>query len=158
YTISLDGGSPELLVAESHAQTGANWSPDGNLIFYSRDPNGENQDIALYRVDLRTRRVERILGTEGLYGARWSPYGRQLAAQSTSADHYLVLFDVASQRKTVLSKRKADYPVWSADSRYIFFNSLMTREPAIFRVRVTDGREEKVADVSFSATGTYGSW
>jgi hypothetical protein len=34
----------------------------------------------------------------------------------------------------------------------------MAAQPAICRVHVADGREEKVTDVHFRATGTYGSW
>jgi Tol biopolymer transport system component/DNA-binding winged helix-turn-helix (wHTH) protein len=158
YTISFDGGTPEPLVSESHAQTGGSWSPDGTSILYGRDPDGENQDIALYRFDLRTRHTERIPGTEGLYCLLWSPDGRRVAASSTAASRLLVLLDLKTGTITPLSKHKADYPAWSADSQYIYFNSNVAPQPAIFRVHVADRREEKVTDVAFRATGTYGSW
>jgi Tol biopolymer transport system component len=52
----------------------------------------------------------------------------------------------------------AGYPKWSNDSKYVYFNTIDTGEPALFRVRVADGKEEKIADVPFRVTGIYWSW
>ncbi|MBZ5522829.1 MAG: winged helix-turn-helix domain-containing protein [Acidobacteriia bacterium] len=158
YTISPDGGNPEPLIADLHAQTAPSWSPQGDSIVYGRDPDGENQDIALYQADLRSGRAEKLPGTDGLYGPRWSPDGRSLAAQSTAGDRLLVLVDLRTGKRTTLTRRKADYPAWSADSQYLYFNTMMTGKPALFRVHVPDGREEKIIDVHFPATGVYGAW
>jgi Tol biopolymer transport system component len=158
YTISRDGGAPEPLVSEPHAQNIASWSPAGDFILYGRDPDGENQDIALYRFDPRTSHTEKIPGTEGLSGPLWSPDGRRLAASSNGSDRTLVLLDLKTGKRTMLTRRKADYPAWSADSQYLYFNTMMTDRPALFRVHVMDGKEEKITDVHFEPTGLYGMW
>jgi Tol biopolymer transport system component/DNA-binding winged helix-turn-helix (wHTH) protein len=157
YTISPDGGNPEPLVSESHAQTAPCWSPTGDSIFYGRDPDGENQDIALYQFDLRSRRSEKIRGSDGLYAPLWSPDGHSLAAQ-TAGDRSLVLFDRKTGKYAQLLKHKAVFPAWSLDSQYLYFNTIMTGKPALFRVHVPDGKEEKITDVYFQATGIYGAW
>jgi Tol biopolymer transport system component/DNA-binding winged helix-turn-helix (wHTH) protein len=157
-TISVDGGNAEPIAAEAHAQTSASWSTDGNFIYYGRDPYGENQDISLYRVDVRTGRTEKIPGAENLFAPTCSPDGRYLAAQSTSGDNHLILIDLQTNKRSVISPTKVDYPAWSADSQFIYVNSFVLDQPAIFRLHVPDGKIEKVTDLSFPTTGVYGNW
>ncbi len=157
-TISVDGGNAEPVAAETHAQTSATWSPDGNLIFYGRDPLGENQDVSLYRVDVHTGRAEKIPATENLFAPACSPDGRYLAAQSTSGDNHLVLIDLRSNSRSVISSTKVDYPAWSADSQFLYVNSFVLDKPSIFRIHVPDGKVEKVTDLPFQTTGVFGSW
>jgi Tol biopolymer transport system component/DNA-binding winged helix-turn-helix (wHTH) protein len=157
-TIAFDGGSPEFLVAESHAQTAADWSPDGTSVVYGRDPDGENQDLAIYQVDLHTRRAHQLPGTNGLYAPIWSPDGRQIVAQSVERLRALVLVDPVTGARRTLATGQTDYPIWSADSQFVYFNTISADPPALMRVRVQDGRPEGVADVPFLAVGVYGIW
>jgi Tol biopolymer transport system component len=158
YTISSDGGDLEQLFAESHAQTSASWSPDGEFIFYGRDPYDEQQDIALYRFEVKSGRVARIPGGDGLYAPLCSPDGRWLVTQTTASDRVLVLFDLKTGQRTNLSQDKGDYPFWSPNSQYVYFNTLMNGVPGIFRLHVPDGKQTKVTDVEFSTTGVFGRW
>lgn len=158
YIISMDGGNAEPVVAESHAQTSASWSPSGDVIYYGRDPYGEGQDLSLYRVDLQSRRTEKISGADNLFSPISSPDGRFLASQSTAGDHLLVLIDLQKGTQTVLSKVKVDYPAWSADSQYLYYNTFASDAPALFRMHVPDGRVEKLMDLPFQITGVYGLW
>lgn len=123
---------------------------------YGRDPETEKRDIALYRFDLRSHRTGRVPGSDGLYAPIWSPNGSQLAALSVNSDQVKV--DLKSGQRAVLTRRKADYAAWSSDSRYIYFNSLMTDQPAVFRVYINGGKEEKITDILFQTTGIYGMW
>lgn len=158
YTISAEGGNPEPVLSETHAQSSPGWSASGDSIVYGRDPDGENEDIALYRFDLHSGPAGRIPGTEGLYAPLCSPDGRYLVAQSTTGDRLLTLVDLKTGKRTTLAKRKADYPAWSADSQYIYFNTATTDDPALLRLHVPDGREERITDVRFPVTGIYGVW
>jgi Tol biopolymer transport system component/DNA-binding winged helix-turn-helix (wHTH) protein len=158
YTISIDGGSAEPVVSETHAQTSASWSPQGDFIFYGRDFYGENQDLSLYRVDVRSGRSEKIPGADKLFSPICSPDGRYLVAQSAAGDHQLVLLDLSNGTRRVLSEQKADYPAWSADSQYLYFNTFVGDEPAIYSVHVVDGKIHKVTVLPFRPTGSYGSW
>lgn len=158
YTIPADGGNPQPLVVEAHAQTSGSWSPDGEFVFYGRDPYDEQQDISLYRLEVKSGRVERIPGTDALFAPICSPDGRRLVTQTTAGDHLLVLFDLKTGQRTTLSKRKGDYPSWSPDSQYVYFNTLMSDPPGIFRLHVPDGKEARVVDVPFAAAGVFGRW
>jgi Tol biopolymer transport system component/DNA-binding winged helix-turn-helix (wHTH) protein len=157
YTIPFEGGGPEALLGDVHAQTSATWSPDGRFVFYGRDPYDEKQDMALYRIDTKTGHAEKVPGTSGLYAPLCSPDGRRLITQTTESDERLVLFDLKTSQASTVSKRKGDYPAWSPDSRYVYFNTLIGNG-AIFRIHLPDGREEKVIDVPFATTGVFGRW
>jgi Tol biopolymer transport system component len=158
YTIAMDGGNAEPIVSEPHAQTSASWSPRGDVIFYGRDPYGEGQDVSLYRVDPKAHRTEKIPGTENLFSPICSPDGRYLAVQSTTGDHELILIDLQDDKRIVLTKSKADYPAWSSDSKFLYFNTFTSEAPGLFRVQVADGRIEKLMDLPFQITGVYGLW
>jgi DNA-binding winged helix-turn-helix (wHTH) protein/Tol biopolymer transport system component len=157
-TISFDGGNAEPVVSEAHAQTSATWSPDGNSIFFGRDPYGENQDMSIYRVDLRSKRAEKIPGADDLFAPILSPDGRYLAVQSTAGDHLLTLIDLPSGKRMPITKSKVDYPAWSADSQFLYCNTFTSDNPMIIRVHVPDGKVEKVVDLPFKITGVYGFW
>lgn len=158
YTISIDGGNADPVLSETHAQTSASWSPDGEFIYYGRDPEGEKQDISLYRIDLQSRHAEKLSSTEGLFSPICSPDGRFLSAQSPGENPELVLYDLHTGKRTVLMKGKVDYPGWAADSRHIYFNTFESDEPAVFRIGLPEGKIQKITDLPFRTTGVYGSW
>jgi Tol biopolymer transport system component len=119
---------------------------------------GENQNNSLYRVDVRNGRAEQIAGTDNLFAPVCFPDGRYLAAQSTTGDNHLILFDLQTNKRSVISFTKVDYPAWSSDSQFLYVNNFVLDKPAIFRVHVPDRKLEKVADLPFATTGVYGSW
>ena len=54
-----------------------------------------------------------------------------------------------------------NYPNWSRDSRYIFFNNTYERKLRIYRLRVSDRKTEMVAeipDIGRLAMGRFGWW
>jgi Tol biopolymer transport system component len=77
-----------------------------------------------------------------------------------TATRRIFLVDLQSGQRTQLTRShpRAEFPIWSRDSQYVYFNDLMSAEPAIFRVHVPDAREEKVADVNFPTAGAFGFW
>jgi len=157
YTVSAEEGNPEPLPAESHSQATPDWMPNQDFLIYGCFPGiDEPSTIALYQMDLRTHQSKRIPGTDGLYNPLWSPDGKWLVASDAKSER-LFLIDLKSGKRTELT-RPAAFPVWSADSQYIYYPAhYSTPEHAIFRVHVPDGREERVLDVNFrAASGSLG--
>jgi Tol biopolymer transport system component/DNA-binding winged helix-turn-helix (wHTH) protein len=154
YTVSTQNGNPDPLPPEPHSQATPDWMPDGNSLIYSGYPGvDDSSNMALYRIDLRTRRNEKIPGTDGLYSPLWSPDGRQLAAID-DATQRLVIVDLTTGKRTLLSEPAAAYPVWSADSQYLYYDAAPHE---IFRVHVADGHEEKALGLPFRlASGSFG--
>jgi Tol biopolymer transport system component/DNA-binding winged helix-turn-helix (wHTH) protein len=151
YTVSVKDGRLESLPSQPRSQASPEWMPDGQSLIYGCGPD-ECSDFRLYRLDLRTLRDEEIPGTAGLYDPVWSPDGEKLAAVD-NASQCLMVIDLNSGKRTQLSHREARYPLWSADSQYLYYGAL---ENKIMRVHVPDGPEETILDVNFrSASGPF---
>jgi len=153
YTVPVGDGNLEPLPPERRSQATPDWAPGEDSLVYGGLPDVDRpSDIALYRIDLRTHRDERIPGTDGLYNPLWSPDGHKLAAVDVASQR-LFLVDIKTGKRTQLSQ-PAVFPIWSADSQYLYFGA---HDHEIFRVRVADGYEEKVLDVGFrTASGSFG--
>jgi DNA-binding winged helix-turn-helix (wHTH) protein/Tol biopolymer transport system component len=148
YVISVDGSGLERLLPAEDRDSGPNWSPDGNsLIFQRSSPPEVGQPLKtwFYQLDLGTRELRRVPGSEGLIWPSWSPDGRYLAAQSQ--DHQKVmLFDFRSQHwREVASGRELFGLHWTRDSGYLYFQDLFEgRKQPIFRLRISDGKIGRV--------------
>src|SRR5208337_4082364 len=98
FLISAQGGVPQEMLAESHAQLDATWSPDGKRIAFGRHLNVDpSEAMAIYIVDLAIHQVSVVPGSEALFSPRWSPDGRHLAALSLNSTK-LLLFDFKTQK------------------------------------------------------------
>jgi len=144
YLISSDGGEPEEVM------TGIGdpgWSPDGNsLLFHSGMADFlSTTPRAIQLLDLKTRQISTLPGSEGLYSPRWSPDGRYIAALRVGSETLQIL-DVHAKKWTELAKILVGFPMWSWDSKYIYFDSLESI-PNLYRVRIADHSLEKVASL-----------
>ncbi|MBV8894937.1 MAG: PD40 domain-containing protein [Acidobacteriaceae bacterium] len=152
FTIYTEGGNvQELMPKDPHDQWDPNWSPDGSKIVFG--VSALTDESAIYILDLRSHEVSLVPGSKGLRSPRWSPDGQYLAgvAADTSAGF---VFSFSTQKWTKLVKR-GGWPNFSADSRYLYF--LVGRgTSAVFKVRVSDGKTEQVADLrNFRFTGHF---
>lgn len=122
YLVASKGGVPALATAPTDdRQIYPSWSSDGNSIVFS------NSDIVQSRLDLRvvdlkTRQISTLPGTDGLFFGQISPDHRSVIAIE-DASRNLVLYDVAAHTTRVLAK-VGDYPRWSRDGKFVYFNNL----------------------------------
>ena len=88
-----------------------------------------------------------------------SPDGRYLAAISVDAQR-LMLFDIKKQSWQELAKPDVGSANWSANGKYLYFDTGMGKDQAIFRVRIADGKLERVVTLKEfrRAMGGFGPW
>ena len=156
YTVPAQGGqSVELSSAGRRTDIlDPTWSPDGRRIAYATAGNENSPTDDVEILDLATHQATKVKGSEGMWSPRWSPNGRYIAALDPTWS--LVVFDFDSQKWTTLSRGFCGYPIWSGDSRSIFYNR---NEPGIFRAPVNGGGPEKAFDLpAISSTGAGGRW
>ena len=146
YLISSSGGTFQDLIPSAPAGIDPAWMPDGKSILLSLSNLGPTgQGISM--VDLQTRKVSDLPGTEHLFSPRVSPDGKYIAAITTDSQA-LMLFDVAAQRWMEITRMPIGYPSWSHDGRYIYFDSIFSDDPAFYRVAISDHKLERLVSLS----------
>jgi len=144
FLVSSEGGEPQQLLGESRSQIDANWSPDGSQVMFGYVHAAEGISIKI--LDLKSNRLSNVPGSDGLFSPRWSPDGRYIAALSPDFTK-LMLFDFRSQRWSEWLTEPAgafSYPVWSSDSKFLYFDDLVTDEESIRRVKVGQSHPQRV--------------
>ncbi|MGA7234077.1 MAG: winged helix-turn-helix domain-containing protein [Bryobacteraceae bacterium] len=145
YLVPAAGGPTELLHAASNQQIDPSWSADGNSLVFERAPweqRGGGRATEIDLIDVKTRNISVLPGSEGLVSPRWSPDGRFIAAMPSDSSG-LVLFNVRSQTWKKLIQLRIGYPNWSHDGKYIYFDRF-SKPKGIGRVRVSDGSIESI--------------
>lgn len=159
--VSPNGGDAHEMLPEAGSQIDANWSPDGKRLMFG-DYSGAKDRRNIRILDFTTGKIDTIPGSDGLFSPRWSPDGNYIAALSTDFTT-LMLFDVNAQKWSTWIKEPAgsvNYPIWSADSKYIYFDDLVSGIEVIRRVKVgANQAEESFTPGSIDRyTGALGLW
>jgi Tol biopolymer transport system component len=101
------------------------WSPDGSRLLIRCDQPGLNavavfQNDILEIVNVNSHQAATIPDSAKRFNQRWSPDGKWIVATPNNESE-IEMFEVASNRWTVLAKMHADYPSWPADSQFVYF-------------------------------------
>ena len=158
YTIAAEGGEPQLMLKGDRAESDPDWAPDGQSLMFGRPPDylaESGVPKAIHVVNLKTGEVSTLPGSEGLFGSRWSPSGRYVAAVTLDQTK-LLLFDFSTRKWTELGRFKIVHnATWSRDERFLYFE--VVHELSIYRLRLRDRAVEKVAAMEGVWSSAYGS-
>jgi Tol biopolymer transport system component/DNA-binding winged helix-turn-helix (wHTH) protein len=157
---SFGGTSPDALVAYPGIQAGPDWSPDGNSIAFAglpEDVSGDAQATAIHLTDLQSGQTTTLPTSNGLYCPRWSPKGTYIAA--TSADgQRVMLFDIKRREWGQIANIPAGCVTWSRDEKYLFFESVNVKDPAVYRVSLATGSVGQLFHITIREAGTRVPW
>jgi Tol biopolymer transport system component/DNA-binding winged helix-turn-helix (wHTH) protein len=156
--ISADGGRYEELAPDAPAGIDPGWTPDGKSIVLSLNNVGAaGRGISI--LDLETRKVRDLPGAEDLFSPRVSPDGKYIAAINREETE-LMLFDVTAERWTDLIKMPISYPSWSHNGQYLYFDNLLSEDPGLYRLRISDRKLERLASLANLPRfwGPLGEW
>jgi len=147
FLISADGGTPRELFPDKGNQDEASWSPDGKFIAFvsSGDAAAPGPSSHVIQVlNLATNELSVLRESRDRRGPRWSPDGHFIAA-ITEDGHGLVILDLRTQEWTKVTEGTflvGNY--WSEDSRYVYYQDLLAPNEPLYRIRVSDHRQELV--------------
>jgi Tol biopolymer transport system component len=142
YLVSAEGGDPEALTTGQCNEGDPGWSADGNSLVYGCMFGSITSNSAVHLLDLRTRQVTDVPGSNGLYSPRWSPDGRYIAALTMDSQK-LMLYDTQNRAWQLWVERPIGFPSWAPDSKSIYFDTL-SADPTIYRLRVGSHTPEPV--------------
>ena len=162
FLVSAQGGQPEELFPENVGEVDATWSPDGTQLAFGRVSSRNTQTIDIQVVDLKTRQTSTFPGSKGLFSPRWSPDGRYLSATSVEGSHNLMLYDFNTRQRSpwLANADNVNYPYWSADSRYMYYDNFGTDHAKCHRIKVGDHQPEDLFDLTSLRrfVGVWGAW
>jgi len=154
YLFRSDGSRVDQLIHGPQDIADPAWSADGKSIAFGRPPNylaSEKSPWLIKILDLGTKEIKAVPGSEGLFSPRWSPDGRYLVA-ITQDEGKLMLFDIQAQRWKQIADMPVSNPRWSADSKAIYVQNQVSDQKPIFRISIPDGRSDQICTLDdFSA-------
>jgi serine/threonine protein kinase/Tol biopolymer transport system component len=148
YLISKDGGPPMAISPENQFEQDPTWSPDGKTLAVGVHNPVRPQDTYIEMYDTATRKITRLPGSEEIFAPRWSLDGRYIVGISSDSNK-LMLFDVRAQQwrqLPITNMGVMGYLSWSADSAYLYFDTLITQSPGFYRLHIADSKLEKIFD------------
>jgi Tol biopolymer transport system component/DNA-binding winged helix-turn-helix (wHTH) protein len=149
YTMDSDGGHLQEVLDESRSEADPDWSPDAKMLVFGRLPDlmaEASQPKAIYTVDLATKAMIKIAGSDGLFSPRWSADGKYIAALSIDQKK-LMLYDIAAKTWRVVAEGNIADPNWSHDDSAIYFHDFAQADQPIYKVVIKTGKTERVADL-----------
>jgi DNA-binding winged helix-turn-helix (wHTH) protein/Tol biopolymer transport system component len=158
-----DGKSLWLMSEESGDMAEPNWSPDGTKVLFAKGLGYAfapgKRDLRI--VDLKSRQVTVLPGSDDMWSARWSHDGRYVVAfHDVAGEGPLQLFDIATQRWRILPVTGGypAFPSFTRDGRFIYFlRTGPTPERGIYRIPVAGGGEERLVNMAdWHLTGFFG--
>ena len=157
YIVPSRGGVAQRLLPEDKEQEARpSWSPDGSKIIFDTQPYLSPKSN-LRIVDVASRQVTTLPGSDRMLLPAWSPDGRFIVAESLD-ESKLYLFDVKGGHWSTLYSGNSALPNWSTDSRFVFFLRYLSA-PAVLRIPISGGNAQMVVDLKgFHFTGTSGLW
>jgi len=160
FLVSSQGGTAEELLPGDRVEGDPTWSNDGSRIAYSGGlpTPGQKSDIRV--LDLKTRQVSTIPGSNDKFSPRWSPDGRYLIAlnlESISKKLFLYDFQTGKWSDWITDPDGIGYPAWSSDSRSIDYWS----SNKIKRIKLGNSRPEdrcSIQTATMFGTPEFGPW
>jgi len=160
--ISKDGGTPEAISSENGQSMDPAWSADGKTLGFGAYDFVHPENTCIKTYDMNTHQISKLPGSEKIFAPRWSPDGNYIVG-ITAGNRKLNLYNVKSQTwRTLDPELFFGYLAFSHDSAYIYFDTVLSKESGYYRLRVSDAKVEKIADLKkarlYSGQFGPGSW
>ncbi len=160
YLVPAKGGQPRRLTRNQFPEGMPTWSPDGAQIVFGelgRYGSQPGPKATIHIVNVHTGVTDSLPGSRGLWTARWSPNGRNIAALSLDSKK-IELYNLHTQKWTVLASGTGISDLrWSPDARDLYFLTLGGENGAeLCRLNVAQKKVMPLTRLNFDSTGWLG--
>jgi Tol biopolymer transport system component/DNA-binding winged helix-turn-helix (wHTH) protein len=146
FTVSLDGGTPQpVLENDKLYRDYADWAPDGESVTIGVE-SGVSEQSGISVVNLKTRQVSELPGSQGMHLPRWSSDGNFLAATSLDATGVFI-FDNRSKQWRQVGHANQVYK-FIRDGKYMYYQDIRDPGQAVFRLNPQTWKSERFLDFS----------
>ncbi len=145
YVVPAEGGTPRSFSVAEFGAGRPSWMREGSSIVFNDTPGG-GQGGAVKIVNLRTLQVSVVPDSKDVFEPVCSPDGRYISGTSIDGQR-LMLFDFTIKKWSELVKMNVGFTDWSKDGKYLYFDTGLSDNPAVYRVRVADRKVERIADL-----------
>lgn len=137
YVVPAAAGATQELLPNDRTHEFPDWLADGESVVYSNpraSQKAPREDSGIFVLDLKTRKVTRVPGSDGLKNPRTSFGGRYLAAL-TEDQTKLMLFDFQTHDwREIASNGKLFYFLESTpDGKWLYFQDLLEAGAPLYR-------------------------
>jgi Tol biopolymer transport system component len=143
YLVGRDGGSPRALYSGTSIVR-PTWLDGARMVFAAAPKVPEEGDIKV--LEVKTGQVSTLPDSIGLILPVVSPDGHYLAS-STADGRKLKLYDFNTRTWLELTPPGVGFTDWSADSRDLYFDTGLSKDPAIYQLRIADRKMEQVVSL-----------
>ena len=156
FVVAADGSSLQQVmpkVEDPNIEVGAGcWTADGSSIVFAMFTR---QTHAIYQLNLKTKEISKIPGSDGMGGPRASRDGRYLI--SAGGSNGRMLYDLQTHQWSEFTA-EGDYATsaWSLDSKFVYMQR-ENREGSteVVRISVPGGKLESVLNLKGVTLGGY---
>jgi serine/threonine protein kinase/Tol biopolymer transport system component len=141
--VGRDGGSPRTLYS-GQGLLRPSWLDGATLVVESAPDLPESGDLKL--LDINTGQLTTLPDSKGLILPVVSADGHSLAS-ATSDGRKLKVFDFKTRRWEEFTPPGVGITEWSPDSRSLYFDTGLSKNPAIYRLQIADGKMEQVVSL-----------
>lgn len=141
----VDGHNERVLLESSEPILSPSWAPNGRHIAYV---SFKTTRPAIYIMDTRTKKEQKITGFAGLNGApRFSPDGKSLAmVLSKDGNPEIYVMNLGNGKLKRITKHYAidTEPAWAPDGQSLMYTSERGGSPQIYRQHLDSGKVERL--------------
>jgi DNA-binding winged helix-turn-helix (wHTH) protein/Tol biopolymer transport system component len=154
FMVPVEGG-PETEIPLGSGHNEPKWCPDGESIVFARwgteDPVSRAQS-GIFLFDLRSSRMTKVPGSEGLIHPGISPNGQFLSAISNfdlnpTQPTRVVFFNIRTRTWNEIAHGTLVNPIqWSNDSKYFYYQDILGDGQPAFRYSIGAKTSERFVD------------
>jgi len=155
FLVPAEGGQLQEVMPKGEfpdVEVGAGfWMPDRNWIAFVK--GSDKGGYAIYQMNLETRELSKVPGSDGMLASRGSRDGRYIVAHSATA---WLLYDSQTEQWTEFADDSYGAPAWSHDSKSVYAQRKnRDRSGEVVRISVPDGKVERVLELRGLTVGGY---